>query len=386
MLQLWRIGTFTTQLQQTEESNTAIGKLERVGVEERMSTSRSKAPVVNFNTTSSSGVNGLYVDGSVKNQVITLLIDTGATKIIMRPDVIKNNEKTTPIAVLLRSATGDIIPTHGRTMLPLHTSEDNDVRVLVADDVTLPGQSESLVMARLDGHIKEGDIRMIETVNDWEVDQRILVGKALIRIKNIVPVRVMNVHSSLVTLKKNTVLGQCTTVSSIMSCVNNAGEKTVNECTHNLLNMVSKRCHDLGTTIIDGHWQPQELQRAQESDAELKLIQDWKNRGERPTWEEIASDRMKDKYNVKAQNGGFQAGNLVWLYNPRRRLGFSPKLQRPCEGPYIVMKRINDVIYRIRKLPKGKPRIMHVNRLALYKGNNSESSRTNQNTVEENKC
>ncbi|GLV43707.1 hypothetical protein CBL_21491, partial [Carabus blaptoides fortunei] len=116
MLQLWRIGTFTTQLQQTEESNTAIGKLERVGVEERMSTSRSKAPVVNLNTTSSSGVNGLYVAGSVNNQVITLLIDTGTTKTIMRPDVIKSNEKTTPIAVLLRSTTGDIIPTHRRTM------------------------------------------------------------------------------------------------------------------------------------------------------------------------------------------------------------------------------------------------------------------------------
>ncbi|GLV41720.1 hypothetical protein CBL_00333 [Carabus blaptoides fortunei] len=257
----------------------------------------------------------------------------------MRPGVIKNNEKTTPIAVLLRSATGDIIPTHGRTIvtikLPLHTSKDNDVRVLVAEDVTLPGQSESLVMARLDGHIKEGDIRMIETVNDWEVDQRILVEKALVRVKNIVPV----------TLKKNTVLEQCTIASSIMSCVNNAGEKPVNECTHNLLNMVSKRCHDLGetelntvkkpierlqqynfdtghragsshcnadalskrpcpencnhcvrlqekacllrrTTIIDGHWQPPELQRAQESDAGLKLILNWKNRGERPTWEE----------------------------------------------------------------------------------------------------
>ncbi|GLV41733.1 hypothetical protein CBL_12022, partial [Carabus blaptoides fortunei] len=43
----------------------------------------------------------------------------------------------------------------------------------------------------------------------------------------------------------------CITASSIMSCVNNAGEKPVNECTHNLLNMVSKRCHDLGETELN---------------------------------------------------------------------------------------------------------------------------------------
>lgn len=81
---------------------------------------------------------------------------------------------------------------------------------------------------------------------------------------------------------------------------------------------------------------------------------------------QIASDRMKTRYDSKAAEGGFKAGDLVWLYNPQRRRGLSPKLQKDWEGPYKVIKRINDVVFRIQKLPKGKKRVVHVNRLAKY--------------------
>lgn len=84
-----------------------------------------------------------------------------------------------------------------------------------------------------------------------------------------------------------------------------------------------------------------------------------------------ASDRMKTRYDIKAETGGFQPGDLVWLYNPHRRRGYSPKLQRSWDGPYEIVTRINDVIYRIKKQPNGKPRVVHINRLALYKGDNA---------------
>ena len=83
---------------------------------------------------------------------------------------------------------------------------------------------------------------------------------------------------------------------------------------------------------------------------------------------EGASDRMKERYDIKAEKGGFKSGDLVWLHNPRRRQGYSPKLQSSWDGPYVIIKRINDVIYRIRKQPKGKPKVVHFNRLAPYKG------------------
>lgn len=84
----------------------------------------------------------------------------------------------------------------------------------------------------------------------------------------------------------------------------------------------------------------------------------------------ISSDRMKEQYDVRAQDGGYKLEDLVWLYNPKRRRGCSPKLERNWDGPYKVLKKISDVIYRIMKMPNGKRKIVHYNRLAPYLGQN----------------
>ncbi|KAJ8952749.1 hypothetical protein NQ318_008063 [Aromia moschata] len=86
------------------------------------------------------------------------------------------------------------------------------------------------------------------------------------------------------------------------------------------------------------------------------------------------SDRMKETYDINANDGRYQPGNQVWLYNPQRRRGLSPKLQSSWEGPYEVVTRINDVVYRIQKLPREKPRVVHFNRLAPFAGNNDEQA------------
>ncbi|KAG5888710.1 hypothetical protein JTB14_035775 [Gonioctena quinquepunctata] len=67
---------------------------------------------------------------------------------------------------------------------------------------------------------------------------------------------------------------------------------------------------------------------------------------------------MKKTYDIKADAGGFKVDDLVWLYNPKRRRGLSPKLRNSWEGPYKIVKRINDLVYRIHKPPeetKGRP-------------------------------
>ncbi|KAJ8944260.1 hypothetical protein NQ318_013672 [Aromia moschata] len=87
-----------------------------------------------------------------------------------------------------------------------------------------------------------------------------------------------------------------------------------------------------------------------------------------------ASDRMKETYDINANDGRYQPGNQVWLYNPQRRRGLSPKLQSSWEGPYEVVTRINDVVYRIHKLPRGKPSVVHFTRLAPFAGNNDEQA------------
>ncbi|GFT15459.1 uncharacterized protein TNCV_3264741 [Trichonephila clavipes] len=46
----------------------------------------------------------------------------------------------------------------------------------------------------------------------------------------------------------------------------------------------------------------------------------------------------------------------MWLWNPKRRKGLSPKLQTNWEGPYTVLKGLNDVVVRIQKSPHSKPK------------------------------
>ncbi|UYV77490.1 K02A2.6-like [Cordylochernes scorpioides] len=81
----------------------------------------------------------------------------------------------------------------------------------------------------------------------------------------------------------------------------------------------------------------------------------------------FSSEEMKDMYNVKTSNKTFKEGEMVWLHNPQRKKGLSPKLQYQWEGPYKIIKCLNDVIYRIQKTPKSKPKVVHYNRLAPFR-------------------
>jgi hypothetical protein len=85
--------------------------------------------------------------------------------------------------------------------------------------------------------------------------------------------------------------------------------------------------------------------------------------------------------NDRATNSeGFQKGDLVMLYNPQRKKGMSPKLQTSWEGPYRVIKRLNDVVYRIQNLSqrKSKLKVVHLERLAPYHQGNVMSDRDDQ--------
>ncbi len=108
----------------------------------------------------------------------------------------------------------------------------------------------------------------------------------------------------------------------------------------------------------------------------------------------IASDQQKKNYDQKAQAGGYKEGEAVWLHNPKKKKGISPKLQRPWEGPYVVLKRLSDVTFRIQKGPKTTPRVVHYNRLKKYFGENpptwmkfsGDGERQNKSTHQEKIC
>lgn len=86
---------------------------------------------------------------------------------------------------------------------------------------------------------------------------------------------------------------------------------------------------------------------------------------------QISSRVAKDYYDRSQHLLTFAPGQSVWLYNPLRKVGRSPKLQSDWDGPYLVSEKINEAVYRIRKNARGRPRIVHVNRLAPYRGVNA---------------
>ena len=78
----------------------------------------------------------------------------------------------------------------------------------------------------------------------------------------------------------------------------------------------------------------------------------------------MATGRMKTRYDPRDNSIRFQTGDLMWFYNPRRRKGSCLNMFR-WESPYIVVS-INDVVYRIRRGPKRKMKIVHLGHFMKY--------------------
>ena len=84
--------------------------------------------------------------------------------------------------------------------------------------------------------------------------------------------------------------------------------------------------------------------------------------------QQAGSEQMKRRYDIRSEAFTFRKGGLVWLYNLRRKKGKSRKLSRPWEGRYVVAERLNDVVYRIQRGPRAKPKLVHRDRLWQYSG------------------
>ena len=83
---------------------------------------------------------------------------------------------------------------------------------------------------------------------------------------------------------------------------------------------------------------------------------------------DISSESMKRRYDIKINKVPYKVGDAVWYFNPKRKVGFNPKLQRPWKGPYIIVERFNEVLFRIQSGQKTKPIVVHHDKLKPYLG------------------
>ena len=78
---------------------------------------------------------------------------------------------------------------------------------------------------------------------------------------------------------------------------------------------------------------------------------------------------QKRAYDHKTRQVVHDTGSYVWYYCPTIKKGVCKKLTSPWKGPYIVVRKLSDVVYQIMKPnARGKPISAHVNKLRPYEG------------------
>ena len=78
-------------------------------------------------------------------------------------------------------------------------------------------------------------------------------------------------------------------------------------------------------------------------------------------------ERQKELYNRRIHGNPFKVGDHVWVLFPQVPRGKSRKLYRPWSGPFIVVKKLSDVTYRVQETNNRCRRmIVHFNRLKPY--------------------
>ena len=77
-------------------------------------------------------------------------------------------------------------------------------------------------------------------------------------------------------------------------------------------------------------------------------------------------ERQKDRYHKEVFGESYRKGDQIWLFAPHK--ANSRKLFLPWDGPYVVLEKISDVLYKISKTgSSNKWQIVHYSRLKPVK-------------------
>ena len=74
-----------------------------------------------------------------------------------------------------------------------------------------------------------------------------------------------------------------------------------------------------------------------------------------------AAEVCKARYDMKVRPVTFEVGDKVWLYCPKRLPRTNAKWTRHYNGPYTIVRRVNDVNYVVQLT-----QMVHVNKLKKY--------------------
>ena len=80
------------------------------------------------------------------------------------------------------------------------------------------------------------------------------------------------------------------------------------------------------------------------------------------------SQYQKRHYDLRAKKRVLSVGDGVWVHDSTKRLGVCTKLASQWHGPYLVTKRIDDLVYLVKRSLKTPAKAIHIDRLVRYRG------------------
>ena len=83
----------------------------------------------------------------------------------------------------------------------------------------------------------------------------------------------------------------------------------------------------------------------------------------------VSAERQKRHYDKNVKRLEYDQGDLVRRYQPRTSKGVKKKLSRLWTGPWVIVEKLTDVLYKIKHSQTSPPSIVHADNLKLYRGN-----------------
>ena len=93
-----------------------------------------------------------------------------------------------------------------------------------------------------------------------------------------------------------------------------------------------------------------------------------------------ASDQQKRQYDIRSNINSYRQGDKVFVFDPSKKKGMSPKLQCRWSGPFEVVEKLSDLLYRVKFTNKVK--VIHHDRLKPCYGHVQMQNQNNK--VEDN--
>ena len=106
----------------------------------------------------------------------------------------------------------------------------------------------------------------------------------------------------------------------------------------------------------------------QDSDEYAETVRERMQKAYRMVSEQLKAtfDRAKRRYDQRIREVRFKLNSYVWFYCPKLHAGRGRKFRKLTDGPYRIIRILNDVNYVIQKNPGSRPQICHVDRLLKY--------------------